>query len=215
MNNVKKGKFVTVEGQDGAGKTTNLEFVRQLLEASGVRVLATREPGGTRLGEELRKLILQGHDLNIDPVAELLLIFAARAQHLAETITPALNAGTWVLCDRFTDATYAYQSGARGLPEENVQVLEKLVQGPLQPDLTLLLDVDLDTGQSRCGQRNSAGQDRFEAQRDSFKQKVRQAYLGLAARHSDRIQVIDACTDLDSVQTQIRKVMGRFLENTD
>ena len=159
MNSVQKGKFITVEGQDGAGKTTNIEFISDQLKQHGIDVLLTREPGGTKLGEELRNLILNGHDLPINDMAELLMMFAARAQHISEVIKPAIRAGTWVLCDRFTDATFAYQSGGRGLPPHSVETLQRLVQGELQPDLTLLLDVDLSTGQARSRQRNS-GQDR-------------------------------------------------------
>ena len=131
------GKFITIEGQDGAGKTTSVRFVERLIRDSNIELHVTREPGGTRLGEELRRIILDGHEFHIDAMAELLMMFAARAQHLSESIQPALSRGAWVLCDRFTDATFAYQSGGRGLPWANVESLQTLVQGCLRPDLTL------------------------------------------------------------------------------
>ena len=213
MNKVQQGKFITVEGQDGAGKTTNIKFIRDLLTQKNIDVLLTREPGGTKLGEKLRHLMLNSHDIDIDNVTELLLMFAARAQHLTETIKPALSAGTWVVCDRFTDATFAYQSGGRGLPTHYVETLQRLVQGDLQPDLTLLLDVDLAVGQARSHQRE-VERDRFESEQTAFKQRVRDAYLDLARQHPDRIFVIDASVDLSQVHNQIRQVFNRFLEST-
>ena len=206
-----RGKFITVEGQDGAGKSTNIAFVHQLLEQRGIDVLLTREPGGTKLGEELRRLILDGHEYNIDATAELLLIFAARAQHLKETITPALNQGSWVLCDRFTDATFAYQGGGRGLPMGHVQQLQTLVQAGLQPDLTLLLDVDINTGLSRARQRAAHQPDRFEGEQILFKTRVRKTYLQLAEQHADRIQVVDASVDIAQVQHQIQCIIDTYL----
>ena len=213
MNKVPKGKFITVEGQDGAGKTTNIKFIRDQLKQSGIDVLLTREPGGTKLGEELRNLMLSVHDLAINDMAELLMMFAARAQHISQVIRPAIRAGTWVLCDRFTDATFAYQSGGRGLPPHSVETLERLVQGDLQPDLTLLLDVDLSTGQARSRQRN-AGRDRFESEQMAFKQRVRDAYLDLARQQPNRICVIDASLELSEVQKQILNVLNRFVESS-
>ena len=213
MNKGQKGKFITVEGQDGAGKTTNIEYIRDQLKQYGIEVLLTREPGGTKLGEELRNLMLNGDDLPINDMAELLMMFAARAQHISEVIRPAISAGTWVLCDRFTDATFAYQSGGRGLPPHYVETLQRLVQGDLQPDLTLLLDVDLSTGQARSQQRN-AGRDRFESEQMAFKQRVRDAYLDLAHKHPNRICVIDASLGLSEVQKQILHVLNRFLEGS-
>ena len=211
MSNL-RGKFVTVEGVDGAGKTTNIEFIYQLLEQAGLEVLLTREPGGTKLGEDLRNLILDGHEHNIDAVAELLLIFAARAQHLAEVIEPALSKGAWVLCDRFTDATFAYQGGGRGLSTAHIQTLETLVQDSLRPDVTLLLDVDIDTGLARSNRRNSGQPDRFEREQLAFKQRVRDTYLSLAAQHRERVHVIDASLELPEVQRQIRQIMQPYLQ---
>lgn len=150
-----RGLFITVEGGEGVGKSTNIAYIRQQLEAAGTELMVTREPGGTPLGEELRDVLLGVRDTGISAMAELLLIFAARAQHIEEVIEPALEAGKWVVCDRFTDATYAYQCGGRGLSFETVAVLEKLVQGDLLPDYTLLLDAPVDTGMSRVQGRES------------------------------------------------------------
>jgi len=212
MSSAEKGRFITIEGQDGAGKTSNLAFARALLEEANVNVVVTREPGGTRLGEALRELLLNGHDLQIDPMAELLMIFAARAQHLRQQIIPALEAGNWVLCDRFTDATFAYQSGGRGLPWDHVQRLETMVQRGLRPDLTLLLDVDLETGLARSGSRDAKTSDRFESEHDAFKLRVRGTYKNLARMHPQRIKIIDASSGLDTVQRQIHEVLTLFLE---
>lgn len=212
MNN-SRGKFITVEGQDGAGKTTNIAHVQELLEQYGIAVLSTREPGGTKLGENLRRLILDGHEHKIDATAELLLIFAARAQHLEETIVPALNRGTWVLCDRFTDATFAYQGGGRGLPMEHIQTLQNLVQGDLQPDLTLLLDVDIDTGLARSRRRAAEHPDRFEQEQIAFKRRVRKTYLSLAEHYPDRVHVVDASVEIEQVQRQIRHILDIYVKS--
>ena len=161
------GRFITVEGQDGAGKTTSIRFVERLLRERGMDPIVTREPGGTRLGEELRRIVLDGHEYRIDALAELLMIFAARAQHLTETIRPALSDGRWVICDRFTDATYAYQGGGRDLPDGVVAQLEQLVQGELRPDMTLLLDAPVALGLQRAGSRGDL--DRFEQEKQDEK----------------------------------------------
>ncbi len=211
MNKPETGRFITVEGQDGAGKTTNIDFIERLLREHGIEVLSTREPGGTRLGEKLRRLILDGHELHIHAMSELLMIFAARAQHLEESILPALSRGTWVLCDRFTDATFAYQSGGRGLPRDYVETLEQMVQRDLRPDLTVLLDVDPETGEHRTRRRENPEQDRFESQQAVFKQSVRRAYLDLAQRDPERVRVVDASLALDDVRLQIRRIIVRFL----
>jgi len=205
------GKFITVEGQDGAGKTTNIKFIEDVLRGYGFDVYLTREPGGTDLGEILRRLVLQEHELHIDALAELLIIFAARAQHLSERILPALSTGAWVLCDRFTDATFAYQSGGRGLPWSHVEVLERMVQGDLRPDLTVLLDVDPETGVRRTRQRSNTEPDRFEAQKVGFRRKVRKAYLDLAQSDPGRIRIVDASAAVRDVQVQIRRVIERFI----
>jgi len=187
-----RGKFITIEGQDGAGKSTNVAVIREYLEQQGIAFVQTREPGGTAFGEKVRELLLNSGDDLISDKAELLLIFAARAQHVLEVIEPALADGVWVLCDRFTDATYAYQGGGRGLLDDDIRTLEDHVQGRLRPDLTLLLDLPVELGQSRAGQRSEP--DRFEIQRMDFKQKVRTAYL-------DR--VVDASQPLTKVQSAI------------
>jgi dTMP kinase len=144
-----RGRFITFEGTEGVGKTTNMDFVAETLTARGIRLIRTREPGGTPMAERVRAILLDPQSEPIDPEAELLLLFAARAQHLTRVIRPALAAGSWVLCDRFTDATYAYQGGGRGLPVDRIEVLERHVQGGLQPDLTIYLDLPIATGLAR------------------------------------------------------------------
>jgi dTMP kinase len=204
-----RGRFITVEGIEGAGKSTNLALVRQLLEAAGKPVLFTREPGGTPLGEAVRELLLgHKHDGMADDT-ELLLMFGARAEHLAQKIRPALAAGTWVLCDRFTDATYAYQGGGRKIETARIQALEEWVQGDLRPDLTLLLDLPVETGLERAGKRSAP--DRFESQAGRFFHDVRQRYLDIATAEPARVKVIDASLSLDRVQAQIAVVMAEFL----
>ena len=204
-----RGRFITVEGQDGAGKTTNLEFIRSILKGHGIPVVETREPGGTELGEQIRDLVLHSADIDIAPASELLLIFASRAQHIQHLIRPALEQGEWVLCDRFTDATYAYQGGGRGMPWEDICALENLVQKTLRPDLTLLFDVDVETGRRRAAQRAPA--DRFETEGESFKQAVRATYLKLAHASPERIKVIAANQPLDAVQRQVARVLEGFI----
>jgi len=207
--NAARGKFITVEGGEGAGKTTCLEYIQQQLASSGREIVVTREPGGTRLGEEIRELLLAPKPRPVSADAELLMIFAARAQHLDEVIRPALQAGRWVLCDRFTDATYAYQGEGRGLGAERVAVLEQLVQGTLRPDITLLLDVPVDIGLARAGARGDP--DRFEREGARFQERVRGAYLARAEREPERIKVIDASNSLQDVQDQIRAALLELL----
>lgn len=209
-----RGRFITVEGQDGAGKTTSIRFVERLIRDRGIDVTVTREPGGTRLGEELRRIILDGHEFQIVPQAELMMIFAARAQHLSETIEPALAQGIWVLCDRFTDATFAYQSAGRGLSWAAVETLEHLVQGSLRPDLTLLLDVDAETGRKRASLRRQTAADRFESEEVGFNSRVREAYLELASLHPDRIRIVDGSQPVAAVEEDIRGILVRFVEDT-
>ncbi len=204
-----KGKFITVEGGEGAGKSTNLELIKELLEAAGHPVLFTREPGGTPLGEEIRALLLGHRHDGMAPETELLLMFGARAEHLNRKIIPALNAGTWVLCDRFTDATYAYQGGGRGIATERIQSLEQWVQHDLRPDLTLLLDLPVEVGLERVGRRSAP--DRFESEARHFFQSVRACYLDIAKKEPERVKVIDASVPLPKVQSQIETVVGAFL----
>ncbi|HEB95067.1 MAG TPA: dTMP kinase [Sedimenticola thiotaurini] len=203
------GRFITVEGGEGAGKSSNLAFIRELLERAGREVLFTREPGGTPLGEEIRGLLLGHRDDGMSADAELLLMFAARAEHIARRIAPALAAGTWVLCDRFTDASYAYQGGGRGIGPERIRTLERLVQGGLRPDLTLLLDLPVEQGLERAGARSAP--DRFESEQRDFFERVRAAYLAIAAREPERVRVIDASRPLPQVQADIARVIGAFL----
>jgi len=207
---VTKGKFITVEGGEGAGKSSNLAFIRDLLEQSGLEVVFTREPGGTALGEDIRDLLLGHKHTGMARDTELMLMFAARAEHLARIILPALNAGKWVLCDRFTDASYAYQGGGRGIDMSRIQALEEWVQQGLKPDLTLLLDLPIETGLDRAGQRSEP--DRFEAEQHAFFDRVRATYLKLAERDNQRVRIIDAVVPLVEVQEQIRVIMNRFIQ---
>jgi dTMP kinase len=204
-----RGRFITVEGGEGAGKSSNLNFIREFLEAKAIDVVFTREPGGTTLGEEIRDLLLGHRHTGMADDTELLLIFAARAEHLARTIRPALESGKWVLCDRFTDASYAYQGGGRGIDAKHIQVLEKWVQVDLRPDLTLLLDLPVETGLERAGRRSAP--DRFELEARSFFQRVRLAYLEIAEREPQRVKVIDASVPLPQVQKQIAQALRTML----
>ncbi len=204
------GRFVTVEGGEGAGKTTQIAFVREYLERRGCRVMATREPGGTPLGEEIRALLLGHRHEGMTPAAETLLMFAARAEHLEQLVRPVLATGGWVLCDRFTDATYAYQGGGRGLPLARIAVLEAWVQGELCPDLTLLLDVPVAVGLARAGRRGAA--DRFEREDMEFFERVRAAYLKRASQDPDRYRIIDAGRPVEAVRAEVERVLAEWLE---
>jgi dTMP kinase len=185
------GRFIVVEGSEGAGKSTQIGLLRQGLEQAGIPVLTTREPGGTELGEALRGLLLEPRPEPMAVDSELLLVFAARAEHLAKVIRPALERGVWVLCDRFTDSTYAYQGGGRGIAESRIAELEQWVQGDLRPDRVLVLDLPAVTmGLARAGKRSEA--DRFEQEDMAFFERVRHSYLHRAARDPDRYRVIDA-----------------------
>lgn len=200
---MKRGKFLTIEGTEGVGKTTNIEFIERYLTEKGVELLRTREPGGTPLAEDIRELLLTKRDEKVDETAELLLMFAARAQHLNTKILPALDRGVWVLSDRFTDATYAYQGGGRGIDIDKILQLENLVQGSVRPDLTLILDIDVKQGLERANKRGEL--DRFEEEDLEFFNKVRRAYLERAAQAPDRYRVVDAGKSLDEVQRQIAR----------
>jgi dTMP kinase len=201
--------FITVEGGEGVGKSTNMAFLEDYLRGQGVDLLVTREPGGTRLGEDIREMLLQVRDEQVCPMTELLLIFAARAQHIKERIEPALAAGKWVLCDRFTDATYAYQSGGRGVDVDIVQRLEELVQGSLRPDYTLLLDAPVSIGMARARGRGEL--DRFEQEALDFFERVRETYLQLAQDATGRYRIIDASVSLEAVQRQLTAVCQELL----
>lgn len=204
-----RGKFITFEGTEGVGKTTNMDFVAQTLAARGIKLVRTREPGGTPMAERVRAILLDPQSEAIDPEAELLLVFAARAQHLARVIRPALESGSWVLCDRFTDATYAYQGGGRGLPIARIAALEREVQGTLQPDLTIYLDLPIATGLARI---DEAQRDRFEREQLAFFERVRLAYLDRAKQHP-RFSTIDAGRPLADVQQSIAAVLNRFIDS--
>lgn len=199
-----RGLFITLEGGEGAGKTTSIAYLRAYLEQAGKKVLVTREPGGTSLGEKIRSLLLEGReDMHAD--TELLLMFAARAEHLARVVNPALASGSYVVCDRFTDATFAYQGGGRGVSVERIAALEEWVQRGLRPDLTLLLDIPVDQGLQRAGQRSAP--DRFEREARDFFERVRQSYLAIAAREPRRVKIIDASQDITKVEQQLRAVL--------
>jgi dTMP kinase len=202
--------FVTVEGIEGAGKTTCLELLEAHIRRRGHRLLVTREPGGTPLGEELRALLLGHRDDGMADDTELLLMFAARAEHLRARIEPALAAGSWVLCDRFTDATYAYQGYGRGIGIARIAELENWVQGERRPDLTLLLDLPVDVGLARAGGRSAP--DRFESEALTFFERVRAGYLQLAAAAPKRFRVIDAAQPLPEVSRQIVAAIEAFLD---
>ncbi len=194
-----KGFFITLEGGEGMGKTTNMAFIRDFLESRGNSVIVTREPGGTAVGEQIRGIFLGEGD--IAPETELLLVFAARAQHLHAVIEPALDSNAWVVCDRFTDASYAYQGGGRGLDFAWIRRLEDRVQQGRKPDLTLLFDAPIEVGLARAKHRG--GSDRMEREALAFYQRIREAYLRLAEQEPQRIKIIDASLPLADVQTSI------------
>ena len=200
------GQFITVEGGEGAGKTTQLAFMREYLEQTGRRVVLTREPGGTPLGEEIRALLLGHRHDGMALATETLLMFAARAEHLERVIRPALAAGHWVLCDRFTDATYAYQGGGRGLDKQKFAALEQWVHGHLQPDLTFLFDLPPAVAGERIAAQGRE-LDRFEQERGDFHQRVRQAYLERAAAAPQRFEVINANQPLEIIKKKVEEAL--------
>jgi dTMP kinase len=197
-----KGLFITIEGIDGAGKSSMLPWLEQRLRSAGRTVLVTREPGGTATGERLREIVLQE---SLSPESEVLLMFAARKEHLVQVIVPALAAGTWVLCDRFTDATYAYQGGGRGVDPGRIAQLEGWIQAHVQPDLTLLFDLPVETAMQRSAAARSP--DRFEAERAEFFGRVREGYLRRARQHPARVRIIDASQEPERVQRQLEQVL--------
>lgn len=201
-----RGKFITVEGGEGVGKSTQIAALQDYLVERGRSVLVTREPGGTPRAERIRELLLQTSTEPMPPTCELLLVFAARSTHLVNVIEPALARGEWVVCDRFTDATYAYQGGGRGLNTQHIATLESMVQGGLQPDLTLLLDVTLDVSAARAARRNTAAGtvDRFEQEQRDFFERVRAAYLARADEQPERFVIVDAGGNRDAVAAAIR-----------
>ena len=208
-NSITTGKFITVEGTEGVGKSTNMAFIEAWLKKAGKELVVTREPGGTELGEKLRAVLLDAKEQSMCDDTELLLMFAARAQHLQEVIQPALAAGKWVLCDRFTDATYAYQGGGRGIKMSRIAQLEQWVQGDLRPDMTLILDLAVAAGLERAGKRSEP--DRFELEKHDFFNKVRDTYLARAAALPERYQVIDAAPSITEVQQSIQRVLEKMV----
>ena len=206
---MKEGCFITIEGIEGAGKSTAMAFIEAAIRAQGHSVLTTREPGGTELGEVLREVLLGHRHHGMADDTELLLMFAARAEHLHAKIEPALGSGQWVLCDRFTDATFAYQGYGRGISLERIAAMEQWVQQGRKPDLTVLLDLPVETGLERAGRRSAP--DRFESEALGFFERVRDGYLQMAARHPERFRVIDAAQAQDDVAIAIGKVLDDFL----
>ncbi|HLS81804.1 MAG TPA: dTMP kinase [Steroidobacter sp.] len=212
---MKRGKFITIEGGEGVGKTTQIAALRDLLTAQGLQVIVTREPGGTPRAERIRELLLENSAEPMPVACELLLMFAARATHVHNVIRPALERGAWVVCDRFTDASYAYQGAGRGVAHDAIAFLEAFVQDGLRPDLTLLLDAPIDVGAARAAQRNSdvGVADRFEHERRDFFERVRSAYLQLAHAEPDRFAVVDASATPGDVAEEIGLVVRtRLLE---
>ena len=209
-----RGRFVTLEGIEGAGKSTVILGLRDALVARGVRVLMTREPGGTPLAERIRRAVLERSSEFVPPVAETLLMFAARAVHLENRIRPALAAGEWVLCDRFTDATRAYQGAGRGVDQAWIETLARAVHGDCEPDRTLLLDVPVSLGHARVAARPVAP-DRIEAERADFFERVRYGYAALAEREADRFRVLDASQPLEVVIAQALEAVLDLIESAD
>ena len=204
------GRFIALEGLEGVGKSTVLAQLKAQLEAAGKRALVTREPGGTPLGERLRRLLLDPEAPSMEPMTELLLVFAARKQHVAQVIAPALKSGVWVLCDRFVDSSYAYQGGGRGLPASLIAEVERLCLDGFRPDLTILLDLDPQTGLARAGQDRKA--DRFEQESPAFFAAVREAFLA-RAKGSPAHRLVDASQPLAAVQRQLQGIVREALEH--
>lgn len=204
-----RGHFITVEGVEGAGKSTQMSYIESCLKASDIPLIVTREPGGTPLGEEIREILLRPRQEGMGHKTELLLMFAARSEHLDQKILPALAAGSWVLCDRFTDATYAYQGGGRGVDTALITDLEELVQGEHRPDLTIYLDLPVEKGLERARERGEL--DRFESEGIEFFNSVRQAYLERASQLPEIYRVIDASPSIREVQQQIKSVLDDYL----
>ena len=209
-DSMERGKFITVEGIEGVGKSTNIDCMREAIEARGLKVLTTREPGGTPMAEEIRGLLLEHGDEPMPDIVELLLMFAARALHVNNVIKPALDAGTWVICDRFTDTSRAYQGAGRGFPLSEIDRIADWVHADLQPDLTVLLDAPVETAIGRAGQRGEP--DRIEKEKADFFARARDCYLGLAAAEPERFAVVDANRDIAAVRTAIDAVINDILD---
>lgn len=206
-----QGKFITFEGTEGVGKTTQINLLEKFLKTKNISCLLTREPGGTKLGEEIRETLLTKSDRNIDVMTELLLMFSARAQHLQEVIYPALTENMWVLCDRFTDASYAYQGGGRAVPFAKIKLIENAVQDGFEPDLTILLSGNVEKGMRRVSKRGD--KDRFESEEIDFFVRVNNSYLKLAKNNPERFAVVDADQTIDKVALAIQTICKqRFAE---
>lgn len=205
----KKNYFITLEGVEGAGKSTALKYLHNELAKREVPVLVSREPGGTPIAEAIRAVLLGNHPETMSHDTELLLMFASRAQHLANAIKPALAAGQWVLCDRFTDASYAYQGGGRGISAPRIEILEQWVQQGLQPDITILLDLPVETGMRRIKRRGQL--DRIEVEQQAFFRRIRESYLARAKQFPDRFRVIDASQSLTKVQQALKGIINELL----
>lgn len=204
-----KNYFITLEGIEGTGKSTAIKFIHRYLQQKNIPLILTREPGGTKIGDAIREVLLNQYDEKMEGKTELLLMFASRAQNLAQVIRPALAEGNWVLSDRFTDASYAYQGGGRGLPEKYIAQLEQVVHADLQPDITFLLDAPVQVGKSRI--KNRAVTDRIEQERQEFFERVRAAYLERAKKFPHRFRVIDASQSLSNVEQQISQVLDQII----
>lgn len=206
-----KGIFITIEGSEGVGKSTAVKFIEQFLQAKKqFHIICTREPGGTDVAEQIRKILLNKDAEPIDPITELLLMFAARRQHLQHVIYPALVAGKWVICDRFTDASYAYQGGGRGICDESIAHLEAMVHPDLSPHATILLDAPVSVGLTRAGKRSAA--DRFEQEKQAFFERVRQKYCDRAMTAPKRYYIINADQPLNVVQTELSTVLEKIID---
>ena len=206
------GRFITFEGIEGVGKSTQVRLAADYLRARSIDVVVTREPGGTPLAEAIRRLVLEPQGEAVDAISELLLMFASRAVHLGNLVEPALARGAWVLCDRYTDATYAYQGGGRHVPVRDIDALVEIVHPGFWPDLTVLLDAPVETGLARARERNGAGgPDRFETEQREFFERVRATYLERARREPERIRIVDACGDLEAVEQRIRALLAALI----
>lgn len=208
---MERGRFISVEGIEGVGKSTNIEVLVARIEEAGFRVITTREPGGTPLAEELRDIVQHRGDEPIPEIAELLMIFAARSLNVNNVILPALEAGTWVVSDRFTDSSRAYQGGGRGIPMDTIDRIADWVHGEVWPDLTILLDAPVEIGMQRAGDRSSP--DRFEQERHDFFQRVRECYLQIAVSENERFVVIDTTQPIDEVKRQVATLADQLITN--
>jgi dTMP kinase len=204
-----KGLFITLEGIEGAGKSTLMTSIAEIFSETGSEVVQTREPGGTKTGEQIRNILLDSKNAAVIDDTELLLMFAARAQHISEVINPALSSGKVVICDRFTDASYAYQGGGRGIELSRIKILEDWVLQGLKPNLTLLFDLEIETGLRRAGKRSDA--DRFEQEEISFFEQIRACYLQRAENEPERFRIIDASQSFDNVKQQIQDILKEYL----